>query len=53
MHFNSNSNVYTEPPYLAPLSTNSNMKYSLRGGSMIGRVYNVKPGCSACGKKVS
>jgi hypothetical protein len=60
LNFN-NNNSYSQSNYynnVAPLLANapkilvSNKNQALHA-PMIGRVYNAKPGCSSCGKKVA
>ena len=47
--FNTQQQPYYAPSITAKRSTPTNVSLN---APMIGRVHNVKPGCSACGKRV-
>jgi len=59
MSFNNSRSIYSNNSYLAQHSPNISVLPKTVTPSiplnfnMIGRVHNVKPGCSACGKKVA
>ena len=44
---------YISSSPLKSISLTSNSVKSALNAPMIGRVYNAKPGCSSCGKKVA
>jgi hypothetical protein len=51
---NGTSNAVLAQPYVSTLKrSNPTPTLSALNAPMISRVYNAKPGCSACGKKVS